>query len=183
MGSVLSRSAHADQLEAEVRDADVLRPDRPVLGVPGEAGRGASGPPRCAAAHDEHGPTATARLVMVRDGAVGAGSGGRVPHSVAARSRDERREGARDRATLEFGDRADAALDLLELLELAWHDSHGDAAPPTEVVEDVWAVASGDLARAGLGVAARRHRLARPAPGRRRPAGARLAVMSRDVVS
>ena len=84
---------------------------------------------------------------MVRDGAVGAGSGGRVPHSVAARSRDERREGARDRATLEFGDRADAALDLLELLERARHDSHGDAAPPTEVVEDVWAVASGDLAR------------------------------------
>ena len=85
---------------------------------------------------------------MVRDGAVGAGSGGRVPHSVAARSRDERREGARDRATLEFGDRADAALDLLELLELAWHDSHGDPAPPTEVVEDVWVVASGDLAQA-----------------------------------
>jgi hypothetical protein len=84
---------------------------------------------------------------MVRDGAVGAGSGGRVPHSVAARSRDERREGARDRATLEYGDRADAALDLLELLELAWHDSHGDAAPPAEVVEDVWTVASGDLAQ------------------------------------
>ena len=84
---------------------------------------------------------------MVRDGAVGAGSGGRVPHSVAARSRDERREGARDRATLEFGDRADAALDLLELLELAWYGSHGAAAPPTEIVEDVWAVASGDLAR------------------------------------
>ena len=84
---------------------------------------------------------------MVRDGAVGAGSGGRVPHSVAARSRDERREGARERATLEFGDRADAALDRLELLALAWHDSHGDAAPPAEVVEDVWLVASGDLAR------------------------------------
>ncbi|MFC7724102.1 hypothetical protein ACFQW6_03215 [Nocardioides sp. GCM10028917] len=83
--------------------------------------------------------------MMVRDGAVGAGSGGRVPHSVAASSRDERREGARDRATLEFGDRADAALDLLELLELAWHDSHGDPTPPTEVVEDVWVVASGDL--------------------------------------
>jgi hypothetical protein len=84
---------------------------------------------------------------MVRDGAVGAGSGGRVPHSVAAPSRDEQREGTRDRAALEFGDRADAALDVLELLELAWHDSHGDPAPPTAVVEDVWTVASGDLAR------------------------------------
>lgn len=84
---------------------------------------------------------------MVRDGAVGAGSGGRVPHSVAAGSRNERREGARDRATLEFGDRADGALDLLELLELAWHDTHGEASPPTEVLDDVWVVASGDLAR------------------------------------
>jgi hypothetical protein len=84
---------------------------------------------------------------MVRDGAAGAGSAGRVPHSVAARSRDERREAARDRATLEFGDQADAALDLLELLELAWHDSHGDPAPPTDVVEDVWLVAAGDLGR------------------------------------
>jgi hypothetical protein len=84
---------------------------------------------------------------MVRDGAVGAGSGGRVPHSVAASIRDERREVARDRASSEFGDRADAALDLLELLDLAWHDSHGDPAPPAEVVEDVWAVASGDIAR------------------------------------
>ena len=84
---------------------------------------------------------------MVRDGAVGAGSGVRVPHSVLARGRDERREAARDRATLELGDRADAALDLLELLELAWHGSHGDAAPPTEIVEDVWVIASGDLAQ------------------------------------
>ncbi len=84
---------------------------------------------------------------MVRDGADGAGSGGRVPHSVAASSRDERREDARARATLEFGDRADAALDLLELLDLAWHDNVGDPTPPAEVVEDVWTVASGDLAR------------------------------------
>ena len=82
---------------------------------------------------------------MVRDGAAGAGSAGRVPHSVVARSRDERREGARDRAVLEYGDRADAALDVLELLELAWHDSHGDLTPPTDVVEDVWVVAAGDL--------------------------------------
>jgi len=46
---------------------------------------------------------------------------------------------------LEFGDRADAALDVLELLELAWHDSHGEVTPPADVVEDVWVVAGGDL--------------------------------------
>jgi hypothetical protein len=84
---------------------------------------------------------------MVRDGAAGAGSGVRVPHSVLARGRDERREAARDRATLELGDRADEALDLLELLELAWHDAHGDVTAPSDVVEDVWLVAAGDLGR------------------------------------
>ena len=82
---------------------------------------------------------------MVRDGAAGAGNGVRVPRSVVAVGRHERRDAARDRATREFGEVADPALDLLELLELAWHDSHGDTAPPADVVEDVWLVAAGDL--------------------------------------
>ena len=45
-----------------------------------------------------------------------------------------------------FGDRADAALDALELLDLAWHDCFGESSPPEEVVVDVWVVAGGDLA-------------------------------------
>ena len=45
-----------------------------------------------------------------------------------------------------FGDRADAALDALELLDLAWHDCYGESSPPEEVVDDVCVVAGGDLA-------------------------------------
>ena len=84
---------------------------------------------------------------MVRDGAAGAGSGGRVPPSVIGISRGERRDADRGRAALEFGDGAAAALDVLDLLELAWHDTHGDPAPPADVVDDVWTVAEGDLAK------------------------------------
>jgi hypothetical protein len=91
--------------------------------------------------------------MMVRDGAAGAGSGGRVPPSVIGVSRRERREAARGRASVELGADADAALDLLELLELAWHDCHGDTTPPPQVLEDVWRAAGGDLA--GLVSAAR----------------------------
>ena len=82
---------------------------------------------------------------MVRDGAAGAGSGGRVPPSVIGTSRRERREADRGRASIEFGTEADAALDVFDLLELAWHDAHGDVAPPAEVVDDVWVVAGGNL--------------------------------------
>lgn len=91
--------------------------------------------------------------MMVRDGAAGAGSGGRVPPSVVGISRRERRDAARGRASVQFGADGEAALDVLELLELAWHDCHGDVAPPSRVVEDVWAVADGSLA--GLASAAR----------------------------
>jgi hypothetical protein len=91
--------------------------------------------------------------MMVRDGAVGAGSGGRVPPSVVGVSRRERREAARGRASIEYGVHAEAALDLFELLELAWHDCYGDITPPQQVVEDVWRFAEGDLGR--LAAAAR----------------------------
>ena len=85
--------------------------------------------------------------MMVRDGAAGAGSGGRVPPSVIGISRRERRDAARGRASIQFGADAEAALDVLELLELAWHDCYGDITPPARVVEDVWALADGSLAR------------------------------------
>ena len=85
--------------------------------------------------------------MMVRDGAAGAGSGGRVPPSVGGTSRRERREAARGRAAIEYGADVDAALDTLELLELAWHDCYGETTPPAQVVEDVWTVADGHLGR------------------------------------
>ncbi len=85
--------------------------------------------------------------MMVRDGAAGAGSGGRVPPSVIGTSRRERREAARGRASIEFGADGDAALDVFELLELAWHDCHGEVTPPASVVDDVWTVADGSLGR------------------------------------
>jgi hypothetical protein len=83
--------------------------------------------------------------MIVRDGAAGAGSGGRVPPSVMCIGRRERRDAARGRASIQFGADAEAALDILELLELAWHDCFGEVTPPARVVEDVWAVAGGSL--------------------------------------
>ena len=62
-------------------------------------------------------------------------------------SRADRREMRKARATEDFGARADAALGVLELLELAWHDCYGESTPSEQVIEDIWVVAGGDLAR------------------------------------
>jgi hypothetical protein len=35
------------------------------------------------------------------------------------------------------------ALDLLELLDFAWHDCHGEATPPPEVIADVLLLSNG----------------------------------------
>jgi hypothetical protein len=61
-------------------------------------------------------------------------------------SSDERREARRPRATEHFGVHAQAALDALALLDLAWHDCYTESAPPERIVEDVWLVADGNLA-------------------------------------
>jgi hypothetical protein len=51
-----------------------------------------------------------------------------------------------------FGsDRSSAALDLLEFVELAWHDCSGEITPPDEVIDDILVVAGGDLGRRLLG--------------------------------
>jgi len=54
---------------------------------------------------------------------------------------------AREPAVLDsFGPtRAGAALDLLELTELAWHDCYAEVTPPDSVIEDILVVAGGDL--------------------------------------
>ena len=45
-----------------------------------------------------------------------------------------------------FGAKAAAsALDLLELVEFAWHDCYNDVTPPDEVVADILVVSQGTL--------------------------------------
>jgi hypothetical protein len=61
-------------------------------------------------------------------------------------SSEDRRRARSPRAKEVFGRRATAALDTLALLDLAWHDSYGEATPPETVIEDIWVVSNGDLA-------------------------------------
>jgi hypothetical protein len=37
------------------------------------------------------------------------------------------------------------ALDLLEIVELAWHDCYGEITPPEEVVDDILVLSGGEL--------------------------------------
>ena len=62
-------------------------------------------------------------------------------------SKADRREARDGRAAELFGTKAGAALDALALLDLAWHDCYGESSPPDQVVEDLWVVSGGDLAR------------------------------------
>lgn len=60
-------------------------------------------------------------------------------------SSEERRRARSQRADEVFGDQAGAALDVLALLDVAWHDCYGDPCPPDHVVEDIWVTANGNL--------------------------------------
>ena len=66
---------------------------------------------------------------------------------MTADSRAQRREQRRPGVEAVFGSAAEAALDLLELTELAWHDCYGDVSPPDRVVDDILAVSQGRLDR------------------------------------
>ena len=45
-----------------------------------------------------------------------------------------------------FGEEpASAALDLLELVELAWHDCYGEITPSDQVIEDILLLSNGSL--------------------------------------
>jgi len=59
--------------------------------------------------------------------------------------RTNRRNARAPRARQLFGENAEEALDLLELLELAWHDCYAEVSPSDEVIEDVWIVSEGQL--------------------------------------
>jgi hypothetical protein len=51
------------------------------------------------------------------------------------------------RARAEFGPDAEAVLDVLELAEFAWHDCYGEVSPPDAVIDDVFVVARGRVAK------------------------------------
>jgi hypothetical protein len=65
---------------------------------------------------------------------------------MVAIGRDERRAERRTRLSTVFAAGClDAALDVLDLMDLAWHDCYGEVAPPASVLEDMLCLAEGDL--------------------------------------
>lgn len=62
-------------------------------------------------------------------------------------SSEDRRRSRSDRADDVFDDQAGAVLDVLALLDFAWHDCYGEPCPPDHVEEDIWLVANGNLGR------------------------------------
>ncbi len=60
-------------------------------------------------------------------------------------SRAHCREQRRPRFQTMFGASSEAALDLLELTELAWHDCYGEVRPPEQVIDDILTVSAGRL--------------------------------------
>lgn len=59
--------------------------------------------------------------------------------------RAERRSQRRTKVAVLFADRTDRALDLLELLEMAWHDAFGEITPTEDVIDDVLLLSEGSL--------------------------------------
>jgi hypothetical protein len=57
----------------------------------------------------------------------------------------ERRAERRNKVAVLFADRTDRALDLIELMEMAWHDAYGEVTPPEQVVDDVLLLSEGNL--------------------------------------
>jgi hypothetical protein len=59
--------------------------------------------------------------------------------------RAERRAERRTKVAVMFADRTDRALDLLELVEMAWHDTYQEITPPEDVIDDVLFLSEGNL--------------------------------------
>lgn len=59
--------------------------------------------------------------------------------------RAERRSERRTKVAVLFADRTDRALDLLELVELAWHDVYGEVTPSEDVINDILVLSEGNL--------------------------------------
>ncbi len=61
--------------------------------------------------------------------------------------REQRRIQRRERVSHHFAETdVDPALDLLEMLEIAWHDCYGDVTPSEDIVDDVLILSAGELA-------------------------------------
>ena len=60
-------------------------------------------------------------------------------------SRPERRAERKAAVEAIFGNASDTALDLIELVELAWHDCYKEVTPPDKVVEDILICSRGNL--------------------------------------
>jgi hypothetical protein len=59
---------------------------------------------------------------------------------------DEKRRSERRPLLVDFGSDVDAALDVLSMLDLAWHDCYGEVEPPQRVLKDAILVSKGDMA-------------------------------------
>jgi hypothetical protein len=59
--------------------------------------------------------------------------------------RAERRAERRTKVAVMFADRTDRALDLLELVEMAWHDTYQETTPPEDVIDDILFLSEGNL--------------------------------------
>jgi hypothetical protein len=65
---------------------------------------------------------------------------------VMAVSRAERRKDREPRVRAVFADRhAKPVLDLLELLELAWHDCYHEISPSEDIIDDVLLLSDGSM--------------------------------------
>ena len=68
--------------------------------------------------------------------------------------RAERRAERESQVVALFGpQQAPSALDLIDIIELAWHDCYGEVTPPPSVIEDMLTVSDGTIAgliQAGL---------------------------------
>jgi hypothetical protein len=63
-----------------------------------------------------------------------------------ALSRADRRGARYSRVVEALGEpAADRALDLLELVELAWHDCYSEITPPEQVIDDILTLSEGTL--------------------------------------
>jgi len=47
----------------------------------------------------------------------------------------------------EFPNQVDTVVQVLDLLDLAWHDCIAEVSPPDSVIDDIFVTAGGDLSR------------------------------------
>ena len=59
--------------------------------------------------------------------------------------RAQRRAERRTKVAVMFADSTDRALDLLELLEMAWHDTYQEGTPPEDLIDDILLLSEGNL--------------------------------------